>query len=125
MGENFGTKTKVSMNFPEEVNFQTYIELVKQHKMPWNVFENVMKDISYTDKDRLKHLNAILLHELTPNFSHIDRSRYLNSILLTEFKDFIYREEFFQNTANEYFVKESEKSIVDSDWNQEKNQRRH
>ena len=49
MGENFGTKTKVSMNFPEEVNFQTYIQSVKQRKMTWNVFENVMKDVSYSD----------------------------------------------------------------------------
>ena len=120
MEENLGKKIKVSMNFCEEVNFQTYIELVKQQKMTWNIFENVIKDLSYSDKNKLKILNASLLNELTMNLSEIDQSRYLNSILLTEFKEFIYREEFFQNTANEYFVKESEKSIVDSDWNQEK-----
>ena len=81
MGENFGTKTKVSMNFPEEVNFQTYIESVKQRKTPWNIFENVMKDVSYTDIGRLKYLNAILINELTTNFSDIERSTLL--ILMT------------------------------------------
>ena len=105
MEENLGKKIKVSMNFCEEVNFQTYIELVKQQKMTWNIFENVIKDLSYSDKNKLKILNASLLNELTMNLSEIDQSRYLNSILLTEFKEFIYREDFFENTANEHVQK--------------------
>ena len=122
MGENFGTKTKVSMNFPEEVDFQTYIESVKQRKTPWNIFENVMKDLSYTNLSRLEYLNAILLNELTLNLSDIERSRYLNAILLTEFKEFVYRESNFINvqTKNETFgAEESEKSVVDSDWDED------
>ena len=105
MGENCGTKSKVSMNFPEEVDFQTYIESVKQRKTPWNIFENVMKDLSYTNLSRLEYLNAILLNELTLNLTDIERSRYLNAILLTEFKEFVYRESNFINvqTKNETF----------------------
>ena len=114
-GENSGKKTKVSMNFPEKVNFQTYIELLKQQKMTWNAFETVIKDLSYSDISKLKHLNAILVTELTANFSDIDRSRYLNSILLTEFKEFTYREGEYPNIANEYFLEESEKYYIDSD----------
>ena len=118
MEENFGTKTKVSMNFPEEVDFQTYIESVKQRKTPWNIFENVMKDVSYKDLGRLEYLNAILLNELTLNLSDIERSRYLNAILLTEFKEFVYRESNSQHMQlqNEAFVEEPEKFSVDSDW---------
>ena len=85
------------MNFPGKVNFQTYIELLKQQKMTWNAFETVIKDLSYSDISKLKHLNAILVTELTANFSDIDRSRYLNSILLTEFKEFTYREGEYPN----------------------------
>ena len=44
IGENSRTKIKVSMNFPGKVNFQTYIELLKQQKMTWNAFETVIKD---------------------------------------------------------------------------------
>ena len=77
IGENSGKKNKVSMNYHEEANFQTYIELVKEQKMAWNTFEIVLKDVSYSSIDRLKYLNAILLKELTMNFSDIDRSRYL------------------------------------------------
>ena len=120
IGENSRTRNKVSMNYHEDANFQTYIELVKEQKMTWNTFEIVLKDVSYSSIDRLKYLNAILLKELTTNFSDIDRSRYLNSILLTEFKEFIYREDQFQSTGNEYFVEESEKSILDSDCNEER-----
>ena len=108
MGDNLGTKTKVSMNSSEEINFQTYVESVKQRKIPWNIFEKLLKHFIYSDIERLKFLNAILLRELTKNYSEIDRSRYVNSILLTEFKEFIQRDE------NEY-IEDSVKSTVDSD----------
>ena len=36
MGDNLGTKTKVSMNSSEEINFQNYVESAKQRKIPWN-----------------------------------------------------------------------------------------
>ena len=52
-------------NNSEEINFQLYVDLVKQNKLHWNIFINVMQDISYSDINRLKILNAILLSELT------------------------------------------------------------
>ena len=61
------------MNSSEEINFQLYVESVKQRKNPWSIFENLMKDFSYSDTNRLKDLNAILFAELTPNYSIIDK----------------------------------------------------
>ena len=55
-----------------------------------------MKDLSYSDRDRLRRLNAILVTELTMNFSDIEKLRYLNAILLTEFKNFIQKENNFE-----------------------------
>ena len=98
MGENFGRKTKVSMNTSEEINFQTYVDLVKQKTITWNVFENTLKAVAYSSIPRLKLLNAILLVELTTNYSDLDRLKYLNSILLTEFKEIMQKEDDFQNT---------------------------
>ena len=49
MGDNLGTKTKVSMNSSEEINFQTYVESVKQRKIPWDIFEKLLEDIIYSD----------------------------------------------------------------------------
>ena len=54
MGDNLGTKTKVSMNSSEEINFQTYVESAKQRKIPWNIFENFMKDLTYSSIHSLK-----------------------------------------------------------------------
>ena len=73
---------KMSENNPEKINFQYYIGLVKQNKLRWNTFIDVLQDLSYPDFDRLKNLNAILLTELTMNYSNLDRMKYLNSILL-------------------------------------------
>ena len=56
-----------------------------------------MEDISYSDINRLKRLNAVLLMELTTSHSDMDRLKYLNIILLTELKNFIQRENHFQN----------------------------
>ena len=78
-----------SKNKSEEINFQTYINEVTDGKIRWNIFLNLMKDLSYSDIDRLKKLNTILLTELTINFSDMDRLKYLNEILLKELKNFI------------------------------------
>ena len=81
MGENYGKKTKVSMNTSEEINFQTYVDLVKQKTITWHVFENLLKGLAYSSIPRLKLLNAILLIELTTDYSDIDRLKYLNNLL--------------------------------------------
>ena len=73
----------------EEINVQIYVESVKQGKTPWNIFEHFMKDLCYSNASRLKHLNAILLIELTSNYTDIERLKYLSSILLAEFKKII------------------------------------
>ena len=96
MGGNYNTN--ISMNSPsEEIDFQNYVDSVKQKKTPWNIFESLIKDFIYSDIKRLKLINAILLTELTPSNSDIDRLKYLNVILLAEFKDFIERENDFEN----------------------------
>ena len=90
------------MNSSREINFQLYVESVKQRKISWNVFENLMKDFSYSDICKLKDLNAILFAELTPNHSNSDKFRYLNSIFLTEFKKIILRQVGdFENESHE------------------------
>ena len=105
MGKNDGTKTKISMNKSEEINFQTYVQSAKQRKTPWIIFENFMKELTYSNIVKLKYFNAILLIELTMDYSDLDRLKYLNSILLTEFKELIEREDDdSQNTTtNEDF----------------------
>ena len=58
----------------EEINFQPYLDSVKQRKIPWNMFEKFMKDLtSYMNCERLKKLNDILLTELTIYYSDLDR----------------------------------------------------
>ena len=61
--------------------------MAKQKEIPWHVFENLMEDLSYSDMNKLKYLNAILLTELTVYYSDMDRMKYLNMILMTKFKD--------------------------------------
>ena len=86
MGENYGIK----MNTSEDIDFQPYIDSVKQRKTPWNIFEKFMKDfITYLDCEKLKKLNAILLMELTMNCSDLERLIYLNVILLAGLKNSI------------------------------------
>ena len=57
----------------KEINFQHYVDLVKQHKFPWNIFIDVMQDLSYSDVNMLRNLNTILLKELTMDYSEMDR----------------------------------------------------
>ena len=94
-------KTKVSMNSSEEINFQSYIDSVKQWKTPWKIFENFMKDLTYSNFDKLSQLNTILLTELTRNFSDLEKSKFLNSMLLTELKYSIESKAKFEIVENE------------------------
>ena len=89
MGENYKTKTKASMNNSEEIDFQNYIDEVKQKKLPWNFFIDLIQDFCDSDINRLRKLNAILLMELTINHSDIDRMKYLNELLLNQFKKYL------------------------------------
>ena len=56
----------------EEINFQHYVDAVKQKTIPWHIFKDFMEDLSFSDMDRLRNLNAILLQEMTMNCSAID-----------------------------------------------------
>ena len=73
----------------EEIDFQRYVDAAKHKKIHWDYFIDLMQDISFTDVNRLRHLNATLLNELTYNCSNMDKLKYLNGILLTEFKKYI------------------------------------
>ena len=48
-----------------EFDFQPYIDSVKQKIIPWHLFEKTMIDLSRSNIQRLRYLNAILLTELT------------------------------------------------------------
>ena len=74
-----------------ENNFQHYIDAVKQKEMTWKIFQDLVEDFSHSDVYRLKLVNAMLLMELTLNYSDLDRLKYFNIILMTEFKNFIQR----------------------------------
>ena len=95
MKENYRRKTKISMDSSEEIDFQSYIDSVKQKSTTWHIFENLMKDLAYSSIPRLTLLNAILLIELTKNDSYLDRLKYHNSLLMAEFKEFIERDDDF------------------------------
>ena len=51
-------------NYSDEINFQSYIDAVKDNKIVWDIFVNLMKDLSHKNLNRLKQLNEILLKEL-------------------------------------------------------------
>ena len=72
----------------DEINFQPYVDAIKMKKLSWNIFVKVMKDFFYSDINRLKHINAILLIELTISYSDMDRLKYLNEILLKSPNEF-------------------------------------
>ncbi len=88
--ENKTKLSKMASRYPShDFNFQYYVDRVKQKEMHWHVFVKLMEDLSYSDVNRLKYLNAILLIELTDSYSDMDRLKYLNVILMNKFKDFI------------------------------------
>ena len=96
-------------------NFQYYVNSVKEKEIPWHVFEKLMEDFSYSDVNRLKCLNAILLTELTISNSDMDRLKYLNVILMAKLKDSIQIETKENNPHLEHY----QKSTEDYDWNDE------
>ena len=51
-------------NDSDEIDFQSYIDAVKDNKIVWDIFVNLMKDLSHKNLNRLKQLNEILLKEL-------------------------------------------------------------
>ena len=51
----------MSKNNSEEINFQQYVDAVKHKRMDWNIFIALMQDLSYSDKGRLRHFNAVIL----------------------------------------------------------------
>ena len=102
----------------EEVNFQPYVNEVKHGKIRWKIFVNFMKDLSYSDRDRLRRLNTILVTELTMNFSDIEKLRYLNAILLTQFKDFIQKEYNLEEDNEDEPIFENSQPIIDNDLNE-------
>ena len=63
----------MTTNNSEEINFQHYVDSVKQKRIDWNMFIDFMQDLSYSDKGRLRILNAIILNELTMNYSDMDK----------------------------------------------------
>ena len=76
-----------SQNNPHKISFQLHIDAVKEEKITWNSFVQLMEDFFYSDMDRLKHLNEMILTELTGgSYSDIQRLRYLSAILLKELK---------------------------------------
>ena len=108
----------------QDLSFQYYIDTVKQKKIPWNVFVKFMEDLSYSDVNRLKHLNAILLTELTVSHSVMERLVYLNVILMTKFKDSIQIEDNADELSeNEHFDVFQTSSDDDHDLNDPNDQK--
>ena len=91
-------------NNSEEINFQHYVDELKQKTIPWRIFKDLMEDLSFSDTDRLRILNAILLQEMTMNHSNMDKLKYLNGILMIEFKNFIQRNHEFEQSENEQHI---------------------
>ena len=102
----------------EEINFQHYVDAVKQKNITWNLFVDFIKDLSYFDMDRLRHLNAILMAEFTVNCSNIDKMKYLNGILLIELKNDIERDEY-NDFENEKLEDLQESIVLIEDTNKE------
>ena len=123
MKEKYTRKSKISMDSSEEIDFQSYIDSVKQKSTTWHIFENLMKDLAYSSIPRLTLLNAILLIELTKNDSYLDRLKYHNSLLMAEFKEFIERkEDNFLKTENEFFDESVESDSNNAEIIGEKNE---
>ena len=72
----------MSKNNSEEIRFQQYVDAVKQKTIPWHIFKDLMEDLSYSDVDRLRILNAIILNELTMNYSNLDKLKYSELLIL-------------------------------------------
>ena len=90
----------MAKNSSEEIKFQNYVDGVKQKEISWKFFVDVMQDLSYSDINRLRNLNEILLMELTMNFSDIEKLKYLNEILLIQVKNYIQKVHECEMTEN-------------------------
>ena len=79
----------------DEINFQSYIVAVKEEKIPWNFFAQLMEDLSNSEK----------------------RQKLLISILLKELKFYLEMERRFLRLSNHDENKDNfrEKSTVDKD----------
>ena len=78
---------------PREISFfQLHVDALKNQKIPWNTFVQFMEEFFFSDMEKLKYLNAMILKELTISYSDMERSKYLNKILLKELKNFIEKE---------------------------------
>ena len=84
----------------EEINFQHYVDGVKENKISWNFFVDLIQDFCYSDIKRLRKLNAIMLMELTMNYSDIEKMKYLNGISLIQLKNYIQTKQEFEISKN-------------------------
>ena len=114
------TGGKMAKNNFEEINFQHYVDAVKQKRIEWNMFIDFIQDLSHSDRERLRILNAILLTELTMNYSDLEKFKYLNVMLLREFKNHIQKEDTtLEMTQMEEFEKSEEEPEIDQLLNEE------
>ena len=97
----------MAKNSYEQIDFQQYVDGVKQQEISWKFFTALMKDLAHRDIKNLRILNAILLTELTIDYSDIDRFKYLNGILMIQFKNYIQREHSHLETQ----IDDSEKNL--------------
>ena len=67
-----GVEMAVHKN-PREISFQFYIDALKDQKIPWNTFVQFIEEFFFSDIEKLKYLNAMILKELTLSYS--DRER--------------------------------------------------
>ena len=103
----------MAKNNLEGINFQQYVDGVKEKKHSWKFFVSVMQDLTYHNIHRLKNLNNILLTELTLNYSDIDKLKYLNGILMIQFKNLIQKDCEFEISENDHHKESQESNILD------------
>ena len=54
---------KMARNNSEEINFQLIVDEMKQKKISWTFFVDLMQNLSHSDIKKLRKVNAILLME--------------------------------------------------------------
>ena len=94
----FGQNNEHKKNH-HEISFELHIDALREQKIPWNTFVELLEEIFYSDMDKLKYLNALILTELTKSHSNMERSRYLSKILLEELKNLIQKENVDANDS--------------------------
>ena len=58
--QNQTVKMAVQKN-PREISFQLYIDALKNKKIPWHTFVQFMEEFFYSDMEKLKYLNGLIL----------------------------------------------------------------